>query len=573
LFPPQSFLLDIYDEGYYSSENEAVGLDSTSSFSEETVMHPELEIAQWKRKFYDIQQNKVITLRLVGGYANQCLQLTPENMTQRERILFKRQQLLRGNGSMTGSSSRNTTAAAGGSSTTPGVALNSNSISSSLLQPTNNNNRGGGKSFNPIPSITMANTLLELMYKSIRNNRHKKKLYPISSSSSNSNSITSSSTAIPATEEDTGLFLPICFHPMDDGGVRLTIANDSYLTKSLHELCKNNHLCALCFKPLITSKLLTTVKVNIPYTELTTFGVVSYELHRHCSFLLSKEKYFKDSDLVEMESLYGMKILETYQYCYDDIDDNMCSICYKPGAVLLSVKLRAGTEGKGNKKKKNTETSEGTEEEENGNDDNDQPRDSDQEILCHLICFHHLVSSKAFYSKFLELKQSKLISQQPRKISASSAVVEEIKEKDEEDSNKVGNNENEVKKNSNREEDQIVALPFASPAPVVKFHEILSHLNNKDNFRCMICGMTTGLILRCCGAGCHIRAHPICTLFTRDWNMIEIKDNTESSGDTTTEKKKRKMTPNFLKRISFVCAAHRIEVIQGNDEEVGYFEK
>jgi hypothetical protein len=556
-----------------------MGLDSTSSFSEETVMHPELEIAQWKRKFYDIQQNKVMTLRLVGGYANQCLQLTPENMTQRERILFKRQQLLRGNGSMTGSSSRNATVS--GSSSTA-VALNSNSISSSLLQPTNNNNRGGGNSFNPIPSITMANTLLELMYKSIRNNRNKKKLYPISSSSAASNISIPSSSVIPATEEDTGLFLPICFHPMDDGGVRLMIANDSYLTKSLHELCKNNHLCALCFKPLITSKLLTTVKVNIPYTELTTFGVVSYELHRHCSFLLSKEKYFKDSDLMEMESLYGMKILETYQYCYDDIDDNMCSICYKPGAVLLSVKLRAGTEGKGNKNKKNTEISEDTAEEEN-DDDNDQPRESDQEILCHLICFHHLVSSKAFYSKFLELKQSKLLSQLPRKISTSSAVVEEIKGNDAEDQNNDENNENVVKKNAKSEEDQIVAVHSASPAPVVKFHEILSHLNNKDNFRCMICGMTTGLVLRCCGAGCHIRAHPICTLFTRDWKMIEVKDNLdlESSGETTTieknahqkNKKKRKMTPNFLKRISFVCAAHRIEVIQGNDEEVDYFEK
>lgn len=147
----------------------------------------------------------------------------------------------------------------------------------------------------------------------------------------------------------------------------------------------------------------------------------------------------------------------------------------------------------------------------------------------------------------------------------------------------------EISEAESKVEDENQKLGNSSLIIPLRFKTIFSQMiplpsnnNNGNIYRCMVCGLTNGLILRCCGCGCHVRAHPICVLFAKDWKMITLEEVEDEDEDGESKHKKRKnsrfQTPSdpWFQRSCFLCSLHSVEVvksIEGLANEVDYFNK
>ncbi len=43
-----------------------------------------------------------------------------------------------------------------------------------------------------------------------------------------------------------------------------------------------------------------------------------------------------------------------------------------------------------------------------------------------------------------------------------------------------------------------------------------------NQYRCRLCGLNEGIVVRCCGLGCSARVHPLCASISEGWDIIQL---------------------------------------------------
>jgi hypothetical protein len=338
-------------------------------------------------------------------------------------------------------------------------------------------------------------------------------------------------------------------------------------------------------------------KLGIEINELINVGAVSYELHRHCSYLFSKDIFlpsFLPFPVIKREETTaaaeetekegsrddeGMTTGEDEQqgdqmeengeeeiadlrrelllspYCYGGIDDASCEICGKSGGILFNISFFNAS------------------------------------WIHHLPCFlsffssNYLTVHRRQKQKFVdkenadksptvngtENKQEKEAGggfQKPQEEVANGFYHESSELSNKNDQMEVintGMTESiEAKENSDQNKEVYVANGKYGRCYEYSVRE--HYPTSSGLFRCMICGVKQGIILRCCAIGCSVRAHLICASFCKDWKLIRIHkkkegQNSSTSGDLLIKRKKHGLLADEnqenYRRKAFLCSVHR----------------
>lgn len=276
-------------ESSRTAANTSSSSSNNNTSNQVLLYHSDQHISKWRRKIYDETKEKMIMVGVVGGYAV-TEDDQPDNQIMRNRI----QQRILEKQRQSQETERKRLFTTTGShyhsvNSVIGLKRGANTSSSSLHE---NNSY-----YYPPPAppvIHYKTNLDELICRSFLNYQLNKKRNFI-------------------TNQHLFNIAPIAYHNQEEGGIRIITTVTS--TRSLHDLCKSG-LCGLCLQPLLLPSTTMTatsavtsgngkgkknkkatdegnnaadVTLTVPLTEICNFGAVSYELHRHCAFLLNHE--------------------------------------------------------------------------------------------------------------------------------------------------------------------------------------------------------------------------------------------------------------------------------------------
>lgn len=324
---------------------------------------------------------------------------------------------------------------------------------------------------------------------------------------------------------DTYQAKPCLFYvPLEDGGLRYGTASHANVPRSLHALCIANLMCGVClnstdddlimiqgsgenaYAPVIAdkgkskkSKKGYESKVQFVEPEMDRYnlvplscGAVTYSAHKQCAH--EGERPLLDADTSDTKTYMELGAVHEYE----QVDDADCDLCGRKGGLMRHFTIAAGSSS--------------------------VPPPNEEGWLAHIPCVNFLHSSgllRPLSEGTTGVFDDNLFSHRVGWTSASSDSAMEVEESTEEtnaatiaesDANAVkiatvNTTTGAVSGNRSDGEDKAALLEedrLHSHAPLSRFDQL------HGRWRCTLCGLQTGVALRCAAAGCATRAHPLC---------------------------------------------------------------
>lgn len=260
-----------------------------------------------------------------------------------------------------------------------------------------------------------------------------------------------------------------------DGGVNVIALAGNQFPKSFHTWCSSGKYCGFCMLPL-----------DDEMHQNTAFGIVHYDLHGHCFYMVQQEAYFEVLPFADSVSIFKKEDKTTscdddpdgdshdlprsapnltkksppisfdHLHNYQQVDDESCCLCGHSGGALIWFQLDECFVS--------------------------SPSPYFKGWLGHMPCIEFLLRSNLL---------------QPFQPSFHQAV-QEVSSKNE----------------------------FITPGRIddkdyIRPNSMFDVLLN--NNRCRLCGLNDGIVVRCCGFGCSARAHPLCSSLAEGWKVAQIE--------------------------------------------------
>jgi hypothetical protein len=339
--------------------------------------------------------------------------------------------------------------------------------------------------------------------------------------------------------------------PMDDGGLKVVPINHNVIPTILHDLCSSS-LCGFCFTDLSTTKPINyslastassdggsfskkekeennTPKAdpNLPMTF--NAGALTVNVHGTCKHMIDRGQFLPSTSSTPTsasKSTAHSLLIHSKFYEYEDAEDaKSCSLCGKSGGLLFPFDIPTMEQTENNFAALLTLADPDEEEEneiENEKDEDDNEEDGENEAeekkkvekktnikrdwVAHIPCLQYLHLSQSLNLPSFQFQQHEM---QKQKLSKQ-VKVENISSSTTEANVEVGEN-NTLQ----------VVTEETSPTEEITVKSLFEEVCHQ--YRCMLCGMKTGIVLRCLSVGCAVRAHPICVSLIKSWAMTKVK--------------------------------------------------
>jgi len=358
----------------------------------------------------------------------------------------------------------------------------------------------------------------------------------------------------------------LSYLPLEDGGLRYGAASYANVPRSLHAFCMANLMCGVClnstdddlimiqgsgenaYAPLISdgkgkskkykksheSKVPQFVEPEIDRYNLVPLscGAVTYSAHKQCVHEGERPLLAIDNILHSTKTPY-MELGSVHEY--EQVDDADCDLCGRKGGLMRYFTIAAECSS--------------------------ILAPNEEGWLAHIPCVTFLHASgllrplsvgkgTGFDSNFFSHRvgwtsassESSPIEVEGDAIETNGDIDNNISALDvvphDETAVTTANTANTAAGTSHREgEDRTDAHKTAplgedrlhSPAPLSRFDQL------HGQCRCTLCGLQTGVALRCAAAGCALRVHPLCVQACGDpnWQLFSArtaKDPDDSQG-------------------------------------------
>jgi hypothetical protein len=349
----------------------------------------------------------------------------------------------------------------------------------------------------------------------------------------------------------------LCFLPLEDGGLRFASVSFAQVPRSVHALCQTNLLCGACLHPFqgdaaSASASAPVVKVRKNAKKrpaeaeadrhqrvAAVCGAVTYPVHKQCEHAVHGDFLASPTADPSRASRVGeRKIILAETYMYDEPDDAECDLCGRKGGIMRYFQLSRACSS--------------------------VPQPAEEGWLAHIPCIQFLHASSQLtplageersaessslprfdanpwscrISAAEEGNESSAVSvptdtvATPQKGAQDAAVILDETTQEESAETKVDVSESDPEADGDGADEALQERLLRSnllrdAVPLSVFDQQLGQ------WRCTLCGLQCGMAARCMGAGCALRAHPLCVTVAQHplWRMCAVSASGDVGGN------------------------------------------